>query len=312
MKHIPDWLPGTSFKRLARQWCQNATAMNDLPYEYAKAQVATGTHEPSFVSAHLDDLVAKDKLTPEAEEVVKNAAGIVFAGGSDTASYYIPFFFMPSDRPNRSAQTVLQMTLFILAMALFPDVQRKAQRELDSVLGGIRFVEFEDEPELPYISAVVRETLRWHPLLPQSVAHAALEEDVVGEYYIPKGSIVVGNTWRLLHDQDDFGPQPDQFMPERFLNKTARRDPEVTGAFGYGRRICPGRHMAQNLLFIEIASILQNFEISGPLDANGKEQPLVYKMTSGFFSHPVDMELSIRPRSEAAVKLIEETLKRVM
>ncbi|KIJ32790.1 hypothetical protein M422DRAFT_265423 [Sphaerobolus stellatus SS14] len=282
LKHIPDWLPGTSFKKLAQQWHQNATAMNNLPYEYAKAQVAAGTHEPSFVSAHLDDLIAKDKFTPKEEEVVKNAAGI----------------------------TVFQMTSFILAMALFPEVQKKAQQELDSVLGGIRLVEFEDEPELPYISAMVKETLRWHPLLPQSVAHAALEEDVVGEYYIPKGPVVVGNSWyAILHDQDDFGPQPNQFMPERFLNKAARRDPEVTGAFGYGRRICPGRHMAQNLLFIEIASILQNFDISGPLDVNGKEQPPVYRMTFGFLSHPVDMKLNIRPRSEVVVKLIEETIK---
>ena len=80
-------------------------------------------------------------------------------------------------------------------MARFPEVQRKAQEELDRVLGGVRLVEFEDQPELPYISAVCKELLRWHPLLPQSFAHATVKEDTVGEYFIPKGTVVLGNTW---------------------------------------------------------------------------------------------------------------------
>ncbi|KIJ28827.1 hypothetical protein M422DRAFT_37205 [Sphaerobolus stellatus SS14] len=289
LKHLPDWLPGMAFKEKARKWYKFTRAMRDLPYQYTKAEMEAGKADECFVSSHLEDLTTKNKFTPEEEEVVKDAAGIVFAGGSDT--------------------TVSMMTTFVLAMALYPEVQKKAQKEIDNVLGGLRLVEFEDEPELPYISAMVKETLRWHPLLPQGVAHAALEEDVVGEYFIPKGSIVIGNSWRLLHNEEDFGSNTDKFIPERFLDKSATRVPENTGSFGYGRRICPGRHMAQNLLFIEIASMLQTFDISGPRDVNGKELPVEYNMTSGFFSFPVNMKCSIVPRSPAAVQLIEESLK---
>jgi len=143
------------------------------------------------------------------------------------------------------------MKTFLLAMILFPEVQKKAQKELDNILGGIRLPEFEDEPELPYISAICKETLRWHPLLPQGVAHASSEDDIVEGYFIPKGTVIVGNTWYatrfcfhssdsaihrgLLHNETDFGPNIDKFQPERFL-KPGVRDPASTGAFGYGRR----------------------------------------------------------------------------
>ncbi|KIJ48234.1 hypothetical protein M422DRAFT_28479 [Sphaerobolus stellatus SS14] len=208
---------------------------------------------------------------------------MVFSGGTDT--------------------TVNMMTTFILAMALFPDVQRKAQAELDHLLGHVRLIEFEDEPELPYISAVCKEILRWHPLLPQGAAHATSEDDIVGDYFIPKGTAVVGNTWALLRDEADFGPDTDKFIPERFL-KPGIRDPALTGAFGYGRRICPGRHMAHNSLFIIIASMLQVFEISAPKDTEGRDLPLEYTFSSGFFSYPADFKCSILPRSQWAKDLI--------
>jgi len=188
-------------------------------------------------------------------------------------------------------------------MLLFPDVQKKAQKELDEVLGGVRLVEFEDKPSLPYIVGVCQEALRWHPLLPGATAHAVTQDDVVGEYFIPKGAIVIGNSWSLLHSEDDFGPEPDKFNPERYFLPGVR-DPATTGAFGYGRRICPGRYMAENSLFIAIASILQVFEISPAIDSNEKEIPLKYEFTSGFFSHPTDFQCAIKPRSKDAEKLI--------
>ncbi|KIJ50092.1 hypothetical protein M422DRAFT_27479 [Sphaerobolus stellatus SS14] len=202
-----------------------------------------------------------------------------------------------------SDTTVNTMIIFVLAMALFPDVQRKAQAELDHLLGHVRLVEFEDEPKLPYISAVCKEILRWHPLLPQGLSHATSEDDIVGEYFIPKGTVVVGNTWALLHDEADFGPDTDKFIPERFL-KSGVRDRALAGAFGYGRRICPGRYMAQYTLFIKIASILQVFEISAPKDAEGRDLPLEYTFSSGFFSYPADFKCSILPRSQWAKDLI--------
>jgi len=80
-------------------------------------------------------------------------------------------------------------------MVLFPEVQKKAQKQLDLVLGGSRPPEFEDRESLPYIVAVYKETLRWHPLLPSGVAHAVSQDDVVEGYFIPKGSIIFGYSW---------------------------------------------------------------------------------------------------------------------
>jgi len=114
---------------------------------------------------------------------------------------------------------------------------------------------------------------------------------------------VVGNSWRLLHDENDFGPNTDKFIPERFFTPGIR-DPANTGTFGYGRRICPGSHFAESALFIEIASMLQIFNISGPKDTNGKELPVEYEFSSGFFSYPNNFKCSIEPRSDKARELV--------
>jgi len=83
-------------------------------------------------------------------------------------------------------------------MVLFPDAQRKAQKELDTVLSSHRLPEFEDYTSLPYIVALEQEVLRWHPLLPIGVVHAVSEDDVVDGYFIPKGTIIAGNSWYAM------------------------------------------------------------------------------------------------------------------
>lgn len=76
-----------------------------------------------------------------------------------------------------------------------PDVQAKAQRELDAMTGGDRLVDYADQNSLPYIQAILREVLRWRPVTPLALPHASSNEDVHGNYYVPKGSIVIANVW---------------------------------------------------------------------------------------------------------------------
>ena len=76
---------------------------------------------------------------------------------------------------------------FILAMTLHPEVQKKAQEELDSVIGHDRLPTFEDQPELPYIQAIVNETVRFHPVAPLGAAHMSRSEDFYAGYRIPAG-----------------------------------------------------------------------------------------------------------------------------
>lgn len=80
-------------------------------------------------------------------------------------------------------------------MALNPDAQRKAQAELDSVVGGDRLPQFSDRESLPYVNALVKEVIRWHTVAPIGVPHRSLEDDVYAGHFIPGGSIVMVNQW---------------------------------------------------------------------------------------------------------------------
>ena len=110
-------------------------------------------------------------------------------------------------------KTPSSISSFILAMVLFPHVQDKAQKEIDSVIGKDRLPRFTDRESLPYINAIVKELLRWNPSVPLGrlsssetevestilinigLPHELQQEDVYRDYYLPKGSIVWANIW---------------------------------------------------------------------------------------------------------------------
>ena len=83
-------------------------------------------------------------------------------------------------------------------MALHPEVQKKAQAELDAVVGPTRLPNFEDRKSLVYIEAVVKEALRWHNVTPLGIAHVTREDDEFGGYFVPAGSVMVSNIWSAL------------------------------------------------------------------------------------------------------------------
>jgi cytochrome P450 len=96
---------------------------------------------------------------------------------------------------NTGLQTVYTLHIFILAMLLSPEAQQKAQAELDAVVELNRLPEFEDRVNLPYINALCKELLRWNPLLPLGFAHATTQDDIYNGYFIPKGALILGNSW---------------------------------------------------------------------------------------------------------------------
>ncbi|KAI0742504.1 cytochrome P450 [Daedaleopsis nitida] len=161
---------------------------------------------------------------------------------------------------------------FFLVMALNPEVQKKAQAELDAVVGRDRLPEFGDRESLPYISALVKEVLRWHIVAPFGLLHNVAADDEYNGYLIPGGATVVVNIWGLSRDTKIY-PDPERFIPERYLDKDGHLDLEGKDpadiVFGFGRRICPGRHFAESSLFILCASLLWAFNVSPPTDENG-------------------------------------------
>lgn len=80
-------------------------------------------------------------------------------------------------------------------MALYPEVQRKAQAELDAVVGPHRLPEYDDQSRLQYIHGIILECLRWQNVFTLGLPHRVMEEDQYNGYRIPRGSIVLGNIW---------------------------------------------------------------------------------------------------------------------
>ncbi|KAI3923525.1 hypothetical protein MKW92_010829 [Papaver armeniacum] len=147
-----------------------------------------------------------------------------------------------------------------------PEVMRKAQEELDEVVGKNSIVEESHMNQLPYLEAVVKETLRLHPALPLLVPRRSITSPVVGGYTIPEGSRVFVNVWAIHRDSDAWN-NPLVFRPERFFSSDDHlKKYGYIGnnfdflPFGSGRRVCAGIPLAERLLIYVLASLLHSFD----------------------------------------------------
>ncbi|KAK7463681.1 hypothetical protein VKT23_007024 [Stygiomarasmius scandens] len=178
LKYLPPWLPGASFKRLASQWRALTLEMLNRPFDMVKQKMRDGTVSPSIVASELED-IASGRAPHENERILKNVAATTYAAGSDT--------------------TVSVLMSLFLAMTKYPEIQCKAQQQLDQILHG-RLPVFEDRPQLPYIDCICYELLRWNPVTPLGLNHFVSEDDEYKGFKIPKGTTVLPNVWAILHD----------------------------------------------------------------------------------------------------------------
>ncbi|KAI0061752.1 cytochrome P450 [Artomyces pyxidatus] len=283
LKYLPGWLPGMEFQARAQRGLILYQEMINVPFLHVKEQWKNGTATRSFTSDNLQ------VLGDEKEETeIKNAAATLNAAGIETTG---------------SVST----TLFLM-LASYPDVQKKAQAELDAVVGRDRLPDWADRPQLPYIQAVCNELTRWQPVTPLGVAHATTEDDIYEGYLIPKGAVVIANSWAILHDPAVY-PSPETFMPERHLTAdgAVKEDPLLSAAFGFGRRMCPGRHLADSTLWIFVASVIASFQVDKAKDAEGQEIPLDVAYTDGLVSLPKPFKCAIAPRDERAASLVKSS-----
>ncbi|RYN17079.1 O-methylsterigmatocystin oxidoreductase [Alternaria tenuissima] len=280
LRYAPEWLPGTGFKRTARQMAARLSQTTEQPYQFVKQQMRENKHSTSFLSQAIENIGSD----PDMMHVHKWSAASMYLGGADT--------------------TVSSLMTFFLAMTLFPEVQKKAQEELDSVIGGSRLPVTADRESLPYITAIMKETHRWHPVAPMALPHCSTKEDTINGYRIPKGALLLPNNWWFTHDPSVY-PSPMTFNPDRFLDTPihkAEPDPR-NWIFGYGRRVCPGRYVADNAVFMTIAQTLAVFKVE-KLVANGETVEPELKFEPGVVSHPVPYRTSVTPRSEKHAQLI--------
>ncbi|KAI0638607.1 CyP450 monooxygenase [Trametes polyzona] len=284
LRHIPSWFPGAGFKRQAALWRKDVFALRHVPFEAAEENLARGDARPSIATAFLEQRShLEGEEATELGEMAKDLCALAYITGADT--------------------TFSSVVAFFLAMVNAPDVQRKAQAELDAVVGPDRLPDFNDRPSLPYVNAVVQECMRWHVVVPLGLPHRTTEEQIYEGHYIPKGTVVISNAWALSRDPDEY-PDPEAFRPERFLCDPPPRNP-MAYVFGNGRRICPGRHFADASLFIIVASVLHSFDIRPPLDASGKPAHVEPRVTADLLlSYPEPFKCRIEPRSPQAVARI--------
>lgn len=189
-------------------------------------------------------------------------------------------------------------------MTLYPEAQRKAQDEIDRVIGLNRLPSFEDRPSLLYVEALVKEVLRWHPIAPMGFPHVALSDDIYNGMLIPKGATLIPNVWLFAHDEAYY-KNPESFSPERFLGDNPEMDPRMF-VFGFGRRICPGKDFADESIFLAVAMSLAVFNIQKARDDMGNIIEPNVEFTSGVVSKARDFPYDIRPRSDGAERLIKE------
>jgi len=288
LRYIPAWFPGAGFQKVAEEGRKLSNDLRSRPYEAAKAQIKAGTAHNSITAKLLDDYMGKNVANID-EQFIQRIAAAVYIAGADTS--------------------VSVLHTFVAAMMKYPEVQRRAQEELDRVVGTDRIPTFEDRKDLPYVNALMLECLRWVPVAPLGAPHTVTEDDVYNGYFIPKDTIIISNAWSMFRDANLYH-DPESFIPERYLpgyGKTVERDP-TTILFGFGRRRCPGRYFALNSIYITIACILSAFSVSNPVDSNGKEREEELEYEAGLVYHPAEFKCSIKPRSEKAVEVVNQAV----
>ncbi|KAH7104843.1 cytochrome P450 [Auriculariales sp. MPI-PUGE-AT-0066] len=267
--------------------------MTKTPLEKVKEQMAAGTAIASYASRNLamspkDDIV---KAVEHNDTVVWTAAAM-YVGTADT--------------------TVAALSTFALLMVRNPDVQRKAQAEIDSVLGGVRLPCVDDRGSLPYVEAVMKECMRgsiarYNTVGPLALAHSLRRTDEYAGYTLPKGATVYANFWALTRDPSNY-PSPHTFRPERFVpdeqGKTQRDPWEIT--FGMGLRRCPGWQLADAMLFLAIVRMLATFDFMPETDEHGCEVLPAEEWTPGPNCGAKPFKCRITPRSRDVATLLDD------
>ncbi|PIL29427.1 cytochrome P450 [Ganoderma sinense ZZ0214-1] len=287
LRYIPPWFPGASSRRLWAKWRAAADRLQNVPFEHAKAKLESGEATPSVTAKLLTRMAQLGASSSEDEDVIKKVGAVAFAAGTDT-------------------KVLCSLLGMFLGVSLHPEVLRKAHAELDAAIGPHRLPDFADKDSLPYVNAIIKESIRWHSALPVGLPHANMADDEFRGYFIPAGTILIANTWACMHDPEAY-EDPDVFRPERFI-RDGRLDPSVRDPaafiFGYGRRICPGRYFAEDAVFISVACALHVFNIGPPRGDDGRPIKIEHVQSNTLASYPEDCRCTITPRSAAAEALI--------
>ncbi|RPD61609.1 cytochrome P450 [Lentinus tigrinus ALCF2SS1-6] len=278
LSYVPSWFPGTGWQKLFSKWRAAQEGLRRALFAHVKEEPTAGCSVVSELLESMERTGFAGSTRKEEEEVIQSLGSVTFEAGADT--------------------TLSTFQAVFVAMTLYPEVLKKAQAELDSVVGLTRLPDFSDQPALVYVNAIIKEALRWHNVVPLCIPHSLSEDDEFHGYFMPKGTVILPNIWACMRDPEAYG-DPDEFRPEQFI-RNGQLDPSVRDP----AKICPGRYIAEASLFINVASVLHTFDIAPPLDEHGRPVKIVPGMTDGLLSYPQDVRCTIKPRSPWAEALI--------
>ncbi|WXC45694.1 hypothetical protein QX201_005393 [Fusarium graminearum] len=281
LKYLPEWIPGAGFKKTAKVFRDHLLQNVKDPYNYVRDQMARGNDHVSYVAGLVEDI--HRKIDPEEESVIQWTAASMMNAGTDTTGATLLSFFA--------------------AMVIYPDVQKRAQEEIDRVVGHSRLPSFADKANLPYINSIAQEALRWHTLAPMGFPHMTTENDIYKGYFIPKNILLFPAVASITHDPDVYH-DPMAFKPERYSEPYSEPSPADV-VFGFGRRACPGKWIAEQTMFLIIAQTLATFNIEKDLDKDGREIDVVYEQLPGVISRVKPFPHRIVLRSEGHRRFVE-------
>ncbi|KAM0715288.1 hypothetical protein Q7P37_008786 [Cladosporium fusiforme] len=296
LRMLPDWVLGT--QKRAKELHREEKRLYLGQWLKAKEEIKQGTISHCFCVG-MAEAQEKDGFSDDQalrSSLLAYISGTLLEAGSDTTSS--------------------TLYAFVQAMLLYPEVQRRAQEHLDSVVGSSRLPTLDDEADLPYVRCLVKESLRWMPTtILGAVPHATTADDKYKGFFIPKGAGVLNNVWTINMDPTR-APNPRIFDPDRHKNDPmslydSASNPDGTKrdqfTFGAGRRICPGIHVAERSLFLGVARLLWAFDILPAKGADGKEiLPDQEKLTQGFVCMPESFPARIVPRSTAREQVVRK------
>ncbi|PVF98744.1 cytochrome P450 [Serendipita vermifera] len=279
LRYIPEWTPGVRFKKLARESTAISNKIRYLPFKRVKEL---------YREDSLGECIAKD-LMDESEgkfdDDVRDATSILYTAGASTA-------------------TGVAMS-FIHTMFLFPDVAQRVYKEIESVTQGERLPFISDREKLPLTEAAWKEASRWCPSVPIGIPHSMSQDDIINGCFVPKGTVIYPNNGFILTDPRLWG-DPEAFRPERFLNGMAGQflPNPISVLSGYGRRACPGVHLADRVGFHLATTLLALYSIL-PLEGHKVPDPNSIQYNDGTIRYGVGFKCQFVPRNERCAELMK-------
>ncbi|KAK5219673.1 hypothetical protein LTR72_008057 [Exophiala xenobiotica] len=267
------------WRPFGERFFQKHVAMFQKEYDALVTKIDQGIAKPCFAVDVLNGVAEKEFQIDDVEKIYTWTT--LIEAGSDT-----------------SRVAVLQL---IAGAACYPEWVKKARAVLDEVCGANaeRLPTLADRLSLPYITAVMKETLRWRPFLQGGVPHTLTQDDQYEGYTFPAGTEFTWNAYSIALDENEYD-DPLVFNPDQFMNEDLDKPAKGHWSFGAGRRICVGLNVGANNVWIAAACILYCFDIEQDPD-----HPIDQLNTLWESPFEPPFKVKITPRSKAHIDLIE-------